>query len=382
MRKGLDPNARTTRNAEHVNDAGRRDQGLRIFGIDPALDRVAGERHLALLERQPLASGDPNLLLDDVDAGHHFGDRVFDLQPRVRFHEVEVTVGVHQELERAGVRVLHGLGGVDDGAAHLPPQLLAERGRRRLFDQLLMPPLDRALALAEVDDVAVVIAENLKLDVARRFHVLLDVDVGNAEGRLRFPLGRLDGMRQLAGRAHDAHAASAAAGGGFDDDGIPDVLGHFQLSVLALERAVAAGENRHAGLAHHAAGARLVAHQTDDLRIGADEPDVTRLADLREVGALREEPVAGMNGVSSGDFRGADHSWHVQVAVGAAGGSNPDIFVRKLHVQRVFVGLRIHGHRADAQLAARINDPQRNFAAVRDQDLLEHRSAQWAVDSG
>ena len=65
------------------------------------------------LNAEPLAGRDPDLLLDDVDAGHHLGDRMLDLQARVRFHEVEAAVRIHQELERAGVRVLHRLGGVD-----------------------------------------------------------------------------------------------------------------------------------------------------------------------------------------------------------------------------------------------------------------------------
>ena len=65
-------------------DAGRRRERLGILGVDAALDRVAGERDVALLERQPLARRDPDLLLDDVDAGHHLGDRMLDLEARVR----------------------------------------------------------------------------------------------------------------------------------------------------------------------------------------------------------------------------------------------------------------------------------------------------------
>ena len=51
-----------------------------------------------------------------------------------------------------------------------------------------MAALDRALALAEMDDVAVLIAEDLELDVARRLDVLLDVDVADAERRFRLAL--------------------------------------------------------------------------------------------------------------------------------------------------------------------------------------------------
>ena len=58
--------------------------------------------------------------------------------------------------------------------------------------QLLVPPLDRALALAEVDDRPVVIAEDLELDVARRLDVLLDVDVADAERRFGLALRGLE----------------------------------------------------------------------------------------------------------------------------------------------------------------------------------------------
>jgi hypothetical protein len=48
--------------------------------------------------------------------------------------------------------------------------------------------LDRAFALAEVEDVAVLVAEHLDLDVARRFDELLDEDAVVAEARQRLAL--------------------------------------------------------------------------------------------------------------------------------------------------------------------------------------------------
>ena len=153
------------------------------------------------LNDEPLAGGDANLLLDDVDAGHHLGHRMLDLDARVHFHEEEVALLVHEELERAGVGVLHGARRIGDDAAHLAADLVGHGDRRRLLEQLLMPALDRALALAEVHDVAVVIAEDLELDVARRLEVLLDVDVADAERRLGLAL------RGLEARAADRRAS-------------------------------------------------------------------------------------------------------------------------------------------------------------------------------
>ena len=297
---------------------------------------------------------------------------MLDLQARVRFHEVKAAFRVHQELEGARVGVLHRLGGVDDDAAHLLPHFVAERGRRRLLDELLVAPLDRALALAEMDHRAVVIAENLELDVPRRLDVLLDVDVGDAERRLRLALRGLHRVRQLRRRPHDAHAAAAAAGRRLHDHRIADLLRELERLLLVVDRAVAARENRHAGLLHHAARARFVAHQADRLRIGPDELDVARLAHFGEVRALGEKPVAGVDCVGAGDFRRADHGGDVQVAVGAARRPDADVLVGELDVQLVLVRLGVDRDRLDAELAARVDDPQRDFPAVRDQYLLEH----------
>ena len=124
------------------------------------------------------------------------GYRVLDLDAGVDFEEVEVALVVEQELERARVGVLHRAGGIDDDAAQLAAHLLGHRDRRPFFEQLLMAALDRALALAEVDNRAVMIAQHLKLDMARVLDVLLDVDVADAKRRLGFALRRLERLAQ------------------------------------------------------------------------------------------------------------------------------------------------------------------------------------------
>ena len=73
-----------------AGDAARRGQEAcaRVLGVDPALDRVAGEVDLVLAERQGVAGGDQDLLPHQVEPGHLLGDRVLDLQPRVHLQEV------------------------------------------------------------------------------------------------------------------------------------------------------------------------------------------------------------------------------------------------------------------------------------------------------
>ncbi len=72
------------------------------------------------------------------------------------------------------------------------------RGRGDL-DDLLVPPLDRAVALEEVDEVAVLVAEQLHLDVPGALDELLEEDVGDAERGAGLAAGLVEGLVELVG---------------------------------------------------------------------------------------------------------------------------------------------------------------------------------------
>ncbi len=74
---------------------------------------------------------------------------------------------------------------VDHARAQFGTQLGVDGRRRRFLDQLLMAPLNAAFALAEVHDVPVLVAEHLKLDMARPLDEFFDVQIGNAKRLLR-----------------------------------------------------------------------------------------------------------------------------------------------------------------------------------------------------
>ena len=69
-----------------------------------------------------------------------------------------------------------------DGLAEVSAQLRRDHEAWRLFDELLVTALDGALALAEGEDVAVLVGEDLELDVARALDELFHVEVAVAEG--------------------------------------------------------------------------------------------------------------------------------------------------------------------------------------------------------
>jgi hypothetical protein len=106
---------------------------FRIFGVDATFETMPDEFDVLLFEREGLPVGKPDLLLNEVDAGHHFGDGVLHLDAGVHFHKEEVVVLVEQELDGADIPVVHGFDGFDGDTANCPPEFLVDGGRRCFF---------------------------------------------------------------------------------------------------------------------------------------------------------------------------------------------------------------------------------------------------------
>ena len=161
---------------------------FRVFGVDATFETVPAELDVVLLEGEGLAVGEPDLLLDEIDAGHHFGDRMLHLDAGVHFHEEEVVVLVEQELDGADIPVVHGFDRFDGDAADFPAEFLVDGGRRRFFEKLLMAALDRAVTLPEMHDMPTMVGGNLHFDMARLEEISFEVDCIVAECRLRLGL--------------------------------------------------------------------------------------------------------------------------------------------------------------------------------------------------
>ena len=214
----------------------RQEASRHVLCVDPALDRVPAQDDVLLREGQGLTRRDEHLLAHEVDARDHLRDRVLDLDPRVHLHEEVLAVRCEQALDRPGRPVAGGTRRVDGERADTAPELAVDPGRGRLLDELLVPTLDRAVALAEVDDVAVGVREHLHLDVARIDEVALGVHGRVAEVAETLPSRRLERALGVLGRAHDAHPLAAAAGRRLDDERVADLLRQPQKLTCVGER--------------------------------------------------------------------------------------------------------------------------------------------------
>ena len=337
---------------------------------------MAVDPQLGLLRGQRAARGDAQLPFDEVEAGDGFGHRVFDLQAGVHLHEEEVHLPavalLHDELHRARAHVVHGARRGHRGLAHLLAHRLGHAGRGRFLEHLLVAPLHRAVALEQVDVVAVAVAEDLDLDVARALHVLLDQHRVVAEAVDGLALAR--GQRGLeVGRLVDrAHALAATARAGLDQHRVADAVGLALQQRRVLVVAVVAGHQRHAGLLHQLLRLGLQAHGLDRRGRRADEDQAGVGAGLRELLVLAEEAVARMHRLGARGLGGLEDLLPAQVAVLRRAAAQVHRLVAGAHVVGMRVGIGVHGDRADRHAARGGGDTAGDLATVRNQDLLKH----------
>ena len=305
-------------------------------------------------------------------------DRVLDLQAGVDLEEGDRAVDADEVLDRAGAVVAglraDGLGRLVDAGA----LLVGEERRGRLLDQLLVAALQRAVAGADDDDVAVRVGEHLRLDVPGLVQEPLDEALAAAEGRHGLADGGVEQLGDLLHGAGDLQPAAAAAERGLDGDRQAVLLGEGDHLVGVLDRVLGAGHQRGAGLGGDVPGLHLVAEGDDRLGGGADpgEPGVDD--GLGEVGVLGQEAVAGVDRVGAGLLGGVEDLVDDQVGVAGRRAAEGERLVGDAHVQRVAVGLGVDGDAGQAGVLAGACHAHRDLTAVGDQDLL-HRCSPSAV---
>ena len=93
----------------------------------------------------------------------------------------------------------------------------------------------------------------------------------------------------------------------------------------------------------------------------------------RESLVLRQEAVAGMDGLRAGSLRNRDNRLAVEIAGAGRRRTEPHCLVADRDMERIGVGIGIDGDGADAHPSRRPGDAARDLAAIGDQDLVKHR---------
>ncbi|MEJ0042121.1 MAG: hypothetical protein WDM81_07830 [Rhizomicrobium sp.] len=379
---------RVTFIAERVDahaGAGRRSEGaersargldravaLDLLHVDAQLHGEAARRRHDVLGEADVAQGaaarELDLHADEIDAGDFLGDGVLDLQAWIGLDEgegggVARRMRVDQELEGGEAFQVHVVGEPDRGVAELAAKLRIEARRGRDLHDLLVAPLQGAIALPDMARRASV-AGDLDFDMARIGHQGLGIDRIVAEGGTGLgPAAQIGGF-ELGVARHNAHAAAAAAGDGLDDDRAARRLKE-RADLFQRRRSRRTRKDRHAEALGQGAGAGLVAEDRQHMRRGADEDQSHLLAVGGEFGVLAQEAVAGMDRLAFGGLGGGDDAGDVEIGGGSAGAQRLRR-IRSLHMRRRRIVVGIDRDAAQPQIARRARDAHGDLAAVGD----------------
>ena len=223
-------------------------------------------------KRQPLARGDPQLPLHQVQAGDQLGDRVLDLEAGVHLHEVvRGRVGARDdELHRARAPVAAGAGRLHGGLAHRRPGRLVEQDGRA-------PPRSSSGGAAAASTRArrgAPRCRGRRPAPGSRCAGAGRSTAPPAGCRRRRSRGPRAGRRRSRRRAAPSSRTSRMPlppppADGFSSTGMPISRAASASCGVGQPAAAGAGHHRHPGRLHRLLGADLVAHQLDGRRRAA-----------------------------------------------------------------------------------------------------------------
>ena len=292
---------------------------------------------------------------------------MFDLQARIHLHEIKLLPVVHQKLHRSGARVVDGARRPDRSLGHRGAHLGPDPGRRRLFDDFLVAPLDGTVAIEQRQYGAVPIRQDLHLDVARMRKITLQQQAAVTERGARQTLRGFHRAGHLCRGFHHLHALAAAARARLDDqrEADPHRLGAQPPDGLVL--AVIPGRPRHAGIRHGRLCGALRPHGPDRRWRRSDERQAGVDAGLRESGIFGQKSITRVHAVGARAARHRDDPRRVQIAVGGRRRPKPIALVGHAYMPRAAVRVGKHRDRGDAHALRGAHDAAGDFPPIGDQ---------------
>jgi len=233
--------------------------------------------------------------------------------------------------------------------------------------------LERTVTLAEVAHVAVLVGDDLDLDVTWVLEVALEIHRVVVEVGLALALGALELVFDFALVPDDLHPAAATATFGLDGDRVAVFLTELFDLLGVGDGFGRPGDDRHVGLVHDRPGFGLLTECFHRVAGRADPGDPLGLLDLAgELGVFGEEAVAGVDGVGVGLACSLDHGLVIEIRVSRSCRTDVVRLVRVADVPRVLVGLGVDGDSPDIQLFTRPHDADGDLPAVGHENLPEH----------
>jgi hypothetical protein len=228
-----------------------------------------------------------------------------------------------------------------------------------------MAALNGAIALAQVDDIAMLVRQNLELDVMRALDIFLNEYGAVSESGEGLAGGHFHIFAQLGIRPDDAESAPSTTGAGFDHDRVAGFFGEGQGLFNICHAAMGARDDRNPVFFRKIGGFNFAAHGVDGGRRGSDEGNAGSLAQLGKLRVLGKKAVAGMDGIRSDSEGEIDDLLLVEEALHRPRADEVG-FISLLDVDAGGIRLGIDSDRGDIQFAAGADDAHGDFAAICD----------------
>ena len=224
-----------------------------------------------------------------------------------------------------------------------------------------MAPLDRAIALAQMYAVAVLIEEDLYLDVARTLEeALQDQSIVTERGSCLAP-GGSQRIGEPGEVADHTHALATSTGSRLDEQRRRKSLGGSGECFVRLVWIVIARQDWNIERRCKPACPGFVAHSANGVRRGANPANARPTDCLREVSVLGQESVPRMQGIGTRRPCECDHGGAVEQVKGGFGFMSADA--------------------GDAHTGCRAADARRNLAPIGNEQRPDAEGAERACAS-
>ena len=175
--------------------------------------------------------------------------------------------------------------------------LVIQKRRRRLFQYLLIAPLDRTFSLAQIDDISMMVCKDLDLYMMGLLDVFFQIDGWIIKARFGFRLGEPERGDKILALPYEPQSFPSPARSRFEQHRKFECLSFFEECSLILYGLESSRYDGDSSLFHPNTRGCFFPHNLHRGRRRSNKNDVFFFAAADELGILCQKTVAGMNGL-------------------------------------------------------------------------------------
>ena len=239
---------------------------------------------------------------------------MFYLQPGIHFQKIKILICPDNKFHCPGRDIIHRFCQLDRLLAHRFAGGFADKAGRGFLDNFLMAALYRTFPLAQIDNMAMGIAQNLNFNMARRDNKFFNKHPVITKGIGCFSHGSAHRLWQFCLALHHAHTLAPAASRGLNHHRIANPSRCLHRCCDIADRPVCTRHARDASRLRQSLGFNFIAHYRDSAHIRANKTKPCLFDRLDKAGIFRQKTIAGMDSLCPAIQRGLNNHIAQQIA--------------------------------------------------------------------